>query len=154
MKAWFRTANLAALLVLAIAGVASAQAPPGNIVVDCNIFFQNTPNCPTGETPVGCAADPYTTCELVQTTFPHNRFVDPQFSGDVFATPPNFRVVGGGNATQLGGGNVGIVPNDGFFTQTTSWAAWASCPTRTGPPAGPSGRRTAPAALISRPARR
>ena len=118
MKAWFRTANLAALLVLAIAGAASAQAPPGNIVVDCNIFFQNTPNCPTGESPVGCAADPYTTCELVQTTFPHNRFVDPQFAGDVFATPPSFRITGGGNATQLGGGNVGVVPNDGFFTQT------------------------------------
>jgi hypothetical protein len=118
MKAWFRTANLAALLVLA-AGGSSAQAPPEDIVVDCNIFFQNTPNCPTGESPAGCSTGPYTTCQLVQTIFPHNMLgVDPEFHGDPLATPPNFRVLAGGNSTQLGGANVGLPPNDGFFTQT------------------------------------
>jgi hypothetical protein len=132
MMAWLRTASIVVLLATAITGMAMGAAPgkshefvsadttgPEQITIDCNILFQNNPNCPTGESPVGCVSDPYTTCELLQTTFPNNRLgVDPEFDGDVFhGVTPNFRVEAGGNSTLLGGAVIGQVPNDGFFEQ-------------------------------------
>ena len=38
--------------------VSADTTGPETITIDCNILFQNTPNSPTGESPVGCVSDP------------------------------------------------------------------------------------------------
>src|SRR5262245_4245931 len=117
MMAWLRTASLVVLLATAITGMAMGAGAPGTphefvsadttgpetITIDCNIFFQNNPNCPAGESPVGCVSGPYTTCQLVQSIFPNNRVgVNPEFNGDVFSSvAPDFRAQAGGNSTLL-----------------------------------------------------
>ncbi len=116
MKAWLRTASIVILLALAAQGTALAQ---DRIVVDCNIFFQNQSNCPAGEVRAGfpACADSFNTCDLINDLFPNNVTIDPQMVAPLNQFAPDFRVTAGGNATHLGGAPVGVVPNDGFFTQ-------------------------------------
>jgi hypothetical protein len=112
---WIKTAGIIILLALAVQGSALAQ---DRIVVDCNIFFNNNGNCPATEARLGTACpDTFNTCDLINTIFPNNETVDPQMIDPLNTLAPDFRVTAGGHATHLGGGPVGVLPNDGFFTQ-------------------------------------
>jgi hypothetical protein len=114
MKAWLVATSIFGLAALGLAAGASAQ---DDIVVDCNIFFQNNPtNCEAGD---GEAAPPlpFTTCQLINSIFTNNQFVDPELVDEFNSLTPDFRAIAGGNSTHLGGGPVAVVPNDGFFTQ-------------------------------------
>jgi len=114
MKAWHVAASIFGLGTLGLAVGANAQ---DRIVVDCNIFFQNNQgNCEAADGELSPPL-PFTTCQLINTIFTNNVFVDPELIDPLNALDPDFRPTAGGNSTHLGGGPVAIVPNDGFFTQ-------------------------------------